>query len=184
MPVKLGAKPQADFNEPLGLLSDCHRRIENFLGILTKVAMNRQAGEVLDEEHRRAVQTSLHYFHHAAPRHNADEEESLFPRLRQLSQTDQRVARTMDRLDQLEADHQTTNAGLDRVRQFFEQWLKEGTLAADQLQQLRELLQELQRLYAHHIELEDQQVFTLAGEVLGSDALAGIGREMARRRGL
>src|SRR6266581_372662 len=41
MPVQIGAKPH-NFTDPTGLLSDCHRRVEMFLGTLTAVA------EVLD----------------------------------------------------------------------------------------------------------------------------------------
>jgi hypothetical protein len=34
MPLQIGAAPDHDFDEPLGLLSDSHRRIEHFLDIL------------------------------------------------------------------------------------------------------------------------------------------------------
>jgi hypothetical protein len=37
MPVQIGAKTQ-NFTDPTGLLSDCHRRIEMFLGTLETVA--------------------------------------------------------------------------------------------------------------------------------------------------
>ena len=38
MPVRIGGRPEHGFDEPLGLLSDCHRRIERFLGVLAAVA--------------------------------------------------------------------------------------------------------------------------------------------------
>ena len=31
MPIAIGQKLESDFRDPLGLLSDCHRRIERFL---------------------------------------------------------------------------------------------------------------------------------------------------------
>ena len=37
MAVQLGAKPEHSFDEPLGLLSDCHRRIEKFLDVMIRV---------------------------------------------------------------------------------------------------------------------------------------------------
>jgi hypothetical protein len=37
MPIQIGTKAH-DFSEPTGLLSDCHRRIEMFLGSLQRVA--------------------------------------------------------------------------------------------------------------------------------------------------
>lgn len=38
MPITIGAKPAGDFSNPIELLSDCHRRIERFLGVLATVA--------------------------------------------------------------------------------------------------------------------------------------------------
>jgi hypothetical protein len=38
----------------------------------------------LTEETRAALETALRYFREAAPKHTADEEESRFPRLRQI----------------------------------------------------------------------------------------------------
>jgi len=29
--MKVGAKPESHFSEPLGMLSDCHKRIRSFL---------------------------------------------------------------------------------------------------------------------------------------------------------
>ncbi len=47
--VHLGSEPQAGFDEPLRLLSDCHRRIEHFLGILLKVAREQPGGQLNQE---------------------------------------------------------------------------------------------------------------------------------------
>jgi hypothetical protein len=38
MPVVIGGRPDSSFSDPLGLLTDCHRRIERFLGALRRVA--------------------------------------------------------------------------------------------------------------------------------------------------
>ena len=38
----------------------------------------------MTEETRVALESALRYFREAAPKHTADEEESLFPRLRQM----------------------------------------------------------------------------------------------------
>lgn len=34
MAVQIGAKPDSGFDDPIGMLEDCHRRSEAFLGIL------------------------------------------------------------------------------------------------------------------------------------------------------
>ena len=82
MPVQIGAKTH-NFTDPTGLLSDCHRRIEMFMGTFGTVAA------VIDrppaEDTARALESALRYFGEAAPKHTADEEVSLFPRLRQIS---------------------------------------------------------------------------------------------------
>jgi len=78
MPVQIGA-PAHNFSDPTGLLSDCHRRIEMFLRVLEGVAL--VIDRPLTGESRSALESALRYFREAAPKHTADEEESLFPRL-------------------------------------------------------------------------------------------------------
>src|SRR6476661_8734142 len=98
MPVQIGAKTH-NFNDPTGLLSDCHRRIEMFMGSLESVA------KVIDwaptQETRQALETALRYFREAAPKHTADEEESLFPRMRELS--DRATREALVKIQALEA---------------------------------------------------------------------------------
>ncbi len=81
MPVQIAAKAHS-FSDPTGLLSDCHRRIEMFLRSLQRVA--GVIDRPLTDEVRAALDSALRYFRESAPKHTADEEESLFPRLRQL----------------------------------------------------------------------------------------------------
>jgi hemerythrin HHE cation binding domain-containing protein len=81
MLLKIGHQPDHDFREPLGLLSDCHRRIEHFLAALTAIASQVQGAELTDAQ-RAQLDGAATYFATAAPRHTADEEDSLFPRLR------------------------------------------------------------------------------------------------------
>src|ERR1039458_9187241 len=75
--VQIGTKPDSGFDDPIGMLKDCHRRIEHFLDILFLVAERAHARALTGEE-RSAVQAALQYFHVGGERHNADEEE--FPR--------------------------------------------------------------------------------------------------------
>ena len=78
MPVQIGSKAH-NFGDPTGLLSDCHRRIEMFMQVLERVAQTIDSSP--EEEVRQSLETALRYFREAAPKHTADEEESLFPRL-------------------------------------------------------------------------------------------------------
>src|SRR5215469_11690655 len=106
MPVQIGAKSHS-YTEPLGLLSDCHRRIETFMRSLLAIA--ELGGQPLNDEgpdsiKKRALENALRYFREAAPKHTADEERSLFPRLRQLKSEE--CEAVFVRIDQLEKDHQ------------------------------------------------------------------------------
>ena len=53
-----------------------------FMNVLQQVAM--AADRPLADDARNSLETALRYFREAAPKHTADEEESLFPRLRLL----------------------------------------------------------------------------------------------------
>ena len=54
MAIQIGAKPDSGFDDPIGMLKDCHRRIESFLGILC-VVVDRAQGRSLTTEESDAV---------------------------------------------------------------------------------------------------------------------------------
>ena len=102
MPVTIGAKRESDFTDPMGMLSDCHRRIERFLEVLIAVT-GEGRGAPLSDEQRTALETGLRYFREAAPKHTADEEESLFPRLQRLGGPEAQAL--LARIEALREDH-------------------------------------------------------------------------------
>ena len=177
--VQIGQKPLADFSQPLEMMKDCHRRIEHFLEVLQKVAERFGEGD-LSEEARRALETSLNYFAHAAPRHTADEEQSLFPRLR--SHESVKAHPAMSELQRLESDHRRADACHQKVEQIGRLWLETGQIGQQSRSQLRNLLDELVATYAAHIRLEEEQVFVLAAQTLKSNELGAVGNEMRQRR--
>src|SRR5207253_5424164 len=103
MPITIGAKRESDFTDPIGMLGDCHRRIERFLNVLATLASEENGGALMEQQ-RVALETSLRYFREAAPKHTADEEESLFPRLRRLDPAGSQAILT--RIEALEQDHE------------------------------------------------------------------------------
>jgi hemerythrin-like domain-containing protein len=181
MAVTLGAKPEHGFDEPLGLLGDCHRRIERFLDILQRV-LNDADGGALNEEHRRAVEAALTYFKSAAPRHTQDEEQSLFPLLR--GSDSPQVHEALSVLDSLEHDHSAADVAHAEVEFWYRRWMDLGPLARPQSRKLKGVLDSLQAMYRRHIEVEDRSIFPLADQILNRDQRARIGQEMAERRGL
>ena len=178
MPVSIGASENT-FANPIGLLSDCHRRIERFLQALLTVA-TEVAGGSLEAEHRRALETALKYFREAAPKHTADEEEDLFPMLRQLAS--QRVSTVLTAVDRLEAEHKTAEAWHREVEDIGERWLRQDHLSSEEAAHFRGLLASLSDLYRSHIATEEQDIFPVAQAELPDSAKQVIGRHMASRR--
>ncbi|MCL5283856.1 MAG: hemerythrin domain-containing protein [Armatimonadetes bacterium] len=181
MSIQIGDKPDNGFDNPLGLLSDCHRRIERFLDYLQQVA-DQAGGGPLTEDQRHTLEISLRYFRNAAPRHTQDEEESLFPRMK--STENEALHQVLDKIQGLEADHQRASDLHAVVDEIGTRWLKEGEISAEEVVSMKVALGELEGLYDNHIALEDQEVFPLAGSELPVEQIKAIGCEMAQRRGL
>ena len=181
MPVTIGSKPESDFRNPIGMLSDCHRRIERFLGGLIAIAEEAHRGAI-PETNRALFETALRYFREAAPKHTLDEEESLFPRLKchRGPQTEDALAL----LDHLEAEHIKAGDRHRTVDRLASEWLAQGSLSSTGADLLMANLQKLRSDYEEHIAVEDNELFPLAARLLSTDELSVIGEEMAARRGL
>jgi hemerythrin-like domain-containing protein len=179
MPIQIGRRPDHGFDEPLGLLSDCHRRIEYFLGVLCAIG-EQAAGGLLSASQRAELESALRYFATAAPKHTADEEQSLFPRLR--ASTDADAARALDIVARLEKDHGEAARHHSDVDVLVRRWLDAGRLDVDDVRALNDGLARLRAIYAEHIAVEDRDVFPIAGRLLSAEQLREVGREMAARR--
>jgi hemerythrin-like domain-containing protein len=179
MLTQIGAKPESDFSEPLGMLSDCHKRIQFFLRDLVRLA---ESAMRLDPDQRVALERALRYFRESAPRHTADEEESLFPRLRAMN--DRRLNEVFVKIEELEADHKRANESHSAVDTIGVRWLVDGAIGMEEAARLKAQLRGLSELYEHHLAVEDAEIFPVAGALLSADDKTGLGQEMARRRGL
>jgi hemerythrin-like domain-containing protein len=179
MPVQIGAQAH-NFSDPTGLLSDCHRRIEMFLGTLERVAS--VIDRPLTEETSPALESALRYFRKAAPKHTADEEESLFPRLRQMHLPE--VEGAIERLELLERDHIVAGSLHAEVEELGQLYIATGSLEAAGVEAFRKAIASLVSIYKQHIGIEDNQVFPLAARLLSSTDKVAIANEMAARRKL
>lgn len=179
MPLQIGQRQDHGFTEPLGLLSDCHRRIEHFLRVL--LAIDREsAGGPLAAGPRAELEAALAYFATAAPKHTADEEESLFPRLR--TARDPAMIQALDLLDRLERDHNEADRHHAAVDVLGRRWLATDGLHLAEVGALRAHLAALQAIYKEHIGVEDRDLFPAAARLLSSGQLIEVGIEMAARR--
>jgi hemerythrin-like domain-containing protein len=179
MPVRIGTAENT-FTNPIGLMSDCHRRIERFLQALLRVTSDSDGGS-LDAEHRSALAAALKYFREAAPKHTADEEEDLFPALRGRGPA---VEELLERVHRLEQEHRIAADWHREVDEIGKRWLRQDHLSLRETAQLKKALASLSELYQAHIEIEEQEIFPLAQAELSDSEKTSIGRRMALRRGV
>lgn len=176
MAIQIGAAPDSGFDNPIGMLKDCHRRIERFLHILCTVADSEGKLTVTGEE-QAAVESALRYFRQGGKRHTADEEESLFPRLRAESSPAE-----IKMIGGLESDHRNANDLHEIADRFYSAWIADRSLSAEDRQRLHSATTQLKHLYEEHIQVEEKIVFPRATEVLDSRTIAIIGSELRARR--
>ena len=181
MPVFIGAKRESDFTDPIGMLGDCDGRIVRFLQVLANLSSEVNVGALTPQE-RSSLATSLLYFREAAPKHTADEEESLFPRLRRLRTPE--IAAVLAEVDSLEEEHACADRHREEVERLGQLWLQQGQLSTEDAARFSILVNQLSDLYRRHLGIEDREVFPFAASVLSAVDREVIGSEMAARRGL
>jgi len=183
--ITIGAPPEHTLDQPIGLLGDCHRRIERFLDTLIRVTEVIGSG-TLTPEARNALETALQYFRDAGPMHTEDEEESLFPRLRAMAggagESAAKAAHAMSIVERLQADHEKADKRHLAIDAIGKRWLEAGTLPPDEVQQLQSELRDLRQFYTAHLAAEDDELFPLSESLLPQTQLDEMGREMAARR--
>ncbi len=123
MAIQIGAKPDSGFGDPIGMLKDCHRRIEHFLHVLCLVA-DRAGSRTVTGEEATAVRSAFQYVRIGGRRHAADEEESLFPRLQEDAN-----AEDFEEVNGLEDDHHHANDLHDIVGAIYSAWIFAGRLS-------------------------------------------------------
>lgn len=181
MLMQIGQKPESDFGEPIGMLEDCHKRILHFQRTLVALAETADQ-HPLNRGQQDSLQKALRYFREAAPKHTADEEESLFPRLRLIDSP--QVRAIFAKLNRLESDHKWADTQHAEVDAIGCRWLSKGILVDEERERLKTLLKSLLALYERHIALEESEIFSIARIVLPESRKQILGEEMARRRGI
>ena len=161
------------FDDPLGMLSACHHRIERQLGTLER--LQRHLPEHgCDVDARAAARGILRYFDTAAPNHHADEEASVFPRLRNA---------VPGQAGMLVADLEREHAALAVLWRHLRPRLA-GIAAGARANLAPKEVAELRAVYAAHIAREEGELIPLAARSFDAAILNAIGSEMAARRGI
>jgi hemerythrin-like domain-containing protein len=157
---------------PIEHLVACHRRIEQRLDVLER------AGSLLDqvpEASLIAIANSLRFMDVSGVLHTVDEEESVFPRIREAASPEE-----IAYLDNLEAEHREADSLYVRLKEVSASLLDGVT--PELIQEYRELVARLGAAYRSHIASEDTILVALGRRVLTATELETIQSEMRARR--
>ena len=143
------------FGESLGLVSDCHRRVEYLHEVLIAIDADAAGGRLTPAK-RDALEGALRYFPLGAFKYTRDEEDDLVPRLRDSS--DPRATEAMAVTERLERDYHEADEHHARIDALVRQWLAEDRLTVAHAAELRHRLARVRLLYARHLVLDDQRL--------------------------
>ena len=164
------------FEDPLGVLRACHRRIAARLDLLERLPEHVERHGA-DASAQSAAQSVLNYFDRAAVHHHEDEEEDLFPMLRDARGRAGWDDRVLASLEQLTVEHERMAWRWAQVRPSLV-----ALTRGKRVPTLR--TEDLVRAYRAHMAVEDELIFPLAARLLDSDELQRLGTAMQKRRDL
>jgi hypothetical protein len=128
MPVVIGTKAESSFADPIGLMKGLPPPDRAVL--VGAVQVSGQASLMADL--RADLETALRYFREVASKLTADEEESLFPKLRSMERPE--VKAVLAKMAALEDDHAGPARSTRRSNRLGQKCLASGRLSADESQ--------------------------------------------------
>lgn len=165
-PETLFREQGGSLSRPLDHLKACHRRIEERLDALERIAAQAAARP---EEAAEALKRVFAFLDSSGALHTADEEESVFPRLAPKLERAE-----MSFVAGLEHDHTTAH-------QLYQE-LKRLAAAGEYGAHFQGAVERLAGHYRKHIAKEDEMLDALCREKLTAAELGEISAEMAARR--
>ena len=156
------------------MLVGCHQRIRYFTGVALRIARQPEA---LPAELAEAAGALLRYYSVALPLHEADENETLYPRLR-ASDAGSTALAANDAMLQQHAELDDVLAALIPLWQEVQRNPASASGMAGPLLQQTTLLE---RLWQIHLKLEEEIVFPAMQQHLGAE-LDAMAAEMRARR--
>ena len=167
----------ASFEAPLEMLDACHGRIRKQCATLLRVR-SHVAEHGADATASTAARGVIRYFDKAGPDHHADEEEDLFPALREaVAGSDPVCIRELT--DSLTNEHRE----LARLWIPVRAWLA-AVAAYETVSPSPSQIDPFVELYERHATREERELFPMAERLLGPPELERIGRSMRLRRGI
>jgi iron-sulfur cluster repair protein YtfE (RIC family) len=160
--------------DALDLLLGCHQRIRHFAATASRLA---HAQGTTAEEIRMAAAGVFRYFSVSLALHEADEEDSLRPRLEALA-----GERVHHALAAMHDQHQAIDELIERLLPLL-QLLERNPSAIDQVGgEMCGISKALEEIFNAHLELEEKEIFPAIREKLSNEDQAEMLQEMQSRR--
>lgn len=166
-------------DSPIEMLTACHQKVRHFARLSGKLAAHLESVGA-DSAAQEAARNILRYFDTAGPLHHQDEEDDLFPALREaaVALNDLTTGRALcGAIDELQAEHAVLDALWVDVRA----WLERVVLGNSDPAPAGVEMFAVQ--YPMHAGREEAEIYIHAS-LLTEPQLARIGRRMSERRGL
>lgn len=174
-------RPAGGFANALHVWLACHDRLERVVALIGRLSQHvghhgaDDAAGVTAREIRR-------YFEESTPRHQADEEEDLFPRVLQRTRQSGRssdIGKAARAVEQLGTEHAALDALWAQMRDLLDDLERRRSRPLDHA-----LIDRFKSAQIAHHRLEDQIICPLAQRLLTPMDLDALGTAMAARRGL
>lgn len=172
MLVRVGRRGEPT-DTPGALIRACHDRLRFFTGLASRLATEPSLS---DAEVREAAERIHRYFTEALPHHEADEDESVAPRLRGRS------AEMDEALDRVAEEHRASAIHVERIVRMTAELAAEPGRRATLRTELRGIADTLLGFYQAHMAQEEQVVVEALERCLDSVEQQAILAEMRARR--
>jgi hemerythrin-like domain-containing protein len=165
--------PHSTIDRPLEHLVACHDRIEERLATLERAAayLASEPDAALE-----AIGACFRYFESSGVLHTADEEQSVFPRLRGKVAVGE-----LAEIERLESQHKEADTLYAELKHAAAD-LERDSHSPDAAARYGSIVGEFAALYRAHIEFENSELIRMARRELDAGELAAISREMRNRR--
>ncbi len=169
--VKIGSTKEP--SDIVDLLLECHERIRSFIGLARRLS---EAQNVSENEIRDAAARVVRYFSESLPKHVADEEESILPRL-SGRQADLDAA-----LESMRREHEEHAPHLERLLEICRTLQVSPARLDETRASLAQAAVSLERDFQIHLEQEESTILPAIRSLLTHDEREAMLHELRARR--
>jgi iron-sulfur cluster repair protein YtfE (RIC family) len=173
---EIRVSPVESATGPVAMLLDCHERIRHFAHMATRLTEDPSAPP---EQIYCATEGLVRYFTVALPLHEADENESIFPRLCDAVPADDIVAKSAKTMVR---QHQAIEELLQSLLPLWQAVQSQPIDLRQLAPELKQLTKRLQLHFAAHLAMEEDVIFPAVEKLLSPGQRHEIEAEMRARR--